>query len=184
MNQVLRFLRTCPIIETRHLPDGESPNGLRVLVSIVACLVAIWAIGLGIAIVAMSGVLWGVDNFLNIIKPEHSETAHHTTEHLTRLGVAIARLTNLGIFVLAVNTLLEIALLVNEPGVAHVRRVLALSFTGMAIFLIKEYPLRERGVDFLFGCLSGGIAGAMWLMYPVGKPDDRERRPLEPGADG
>lgn len=169
-----QILTALPVIERQHLPGGAAPNTLRIVVGILACVVATWAIVQGCVIVAASGVAWDWrgDPFVNIIRPGHPNPP--TTEDLTPLGLAIARLANLGILILGMNALFEIALLVNEPGIAHVRRVLALSFTGMAIYLIKEYPLTKETIEFLLGCLSGGIAGAMWMIYPIGKSDAQQ----------
>lgn len=85
----------------------------------------------------------------------------------TLLGLAMLQLANIGILVLSANAVLEIGLLIEEPGVEHVRRVLALSFTGMALYLIKEYPIRHSKEEFELGCVAGGIAAILWIMHPL-----------------
>ena len=164
------LIRNLPIIDPKYLPEGSEPNTLRIVVSMAACGVAMWAIGQSIAVVVTSNVFfYGMhqDPFLHIVAKHAPREAGQAMP--TTLGHCIARLANIGILVLAINALFEIALLVNEPGVSHVRRVLALSFTGMAIYLTKEYPIRESAPEFLLGCLSGLMAGLMWLLYPIGK---------------
>lgn len=97
----------------------------------------------------------------------------------TQLGLAMLQLANIGILVLSANAVLEIGLLIEEPGVEHVRRVLALSFTGMALYLIKEFPINQDKTEFQLGCLSGAIAALLWLMHPLQKflmhPLDKDR---------
>ena len=85
------------------------------------------------------------------------------------LGLTMLRLASLGILVLSANAVLEIALLIEEPGVKHVRRVLALSFTGMALYLIKEYPVRHDKDEFLLGCLAGALAALLWILQSISR---------------
>lgn len=84
------------------------------------------------------------------------------------LSLAMKRLTHLGLLVLATNAILEIGLLIEEPGVRHVRRVLALAFTGMTLYLTKEYALgKSDETNFLLGCLAGLLAAFMWILGPL-----------------
>ena len=101
-------------------------------------------------------------------KAKDAQDAIAGKEVVHPLSLAMKRLTHLGLLVLATNAILEIGLLIEDPGVRHVRRVLALAFTGMTLYLTKEYAMgKSDESNFLLGCLAGLLAAFMWILGPL-----------------
>jgi hypothetical protein len=182
------FVRELPSFTYREVHFDEKGHSARTYVVPYRSLVQwlIMLIGETIAILTAGGVFAVVLTF--VFGEEHlgfigtsakaftSLAIEKRPEHWTSLGLAMLRLANIGVLVLSANAVLEIGLLIEEPGVKHVRRVLALSFTGMALYLIKEYPIRHEMSEFLVGCLAGALAALLWLLAAIAAKIDPSRR--------